>query len=132
MQCSAKTGIGIEEVLERIVKQIPPPQGNEDEALQALIIDSWFDNYQGVVSLVRVKNGTLRAGDKMTVMSTGQSHQIDKVGFFNPKPHETGVLHTGEVGFVIAGIKDILGAPVGDTLTTTRNPAKSPVPGFKK
>jgi len=132
VQCSAKTGIGIEEVLERIVKQIPPPQGNEDEALQALIIDSWFDNYQGVVSLVRVKNGTLRAGDKMTVMSTGQSHQIDKVGFFNPKPHETGVLHTGEVGFVIAGIKDILGAPVGDTLTTTRNPAKSPVPGFKK
>ena len=132
VQCSAKTGIGIEEVLERIVKQIPPPQGNEDDALQALIIDSWFDNYQGVVSLVRVKNGTLRAGDKMTVMSTGQSHQIDKVGFFNPKPHETGVLHTGEVGFVIAGIKDILGAPVGDTLTTTRNPAKSPVPGFKK
>ncbi|MAD54350.1 MAG: elongation factor 4 [Idiomarinaceae bacterium] len=132
VQCSAKTGIGIEEVLERIVKQIPPPKGNEDDALQALIIDSWFDNYQGVVSLVRVKNGTLRAGDKMTVMSTGQSHQIDKVGFFNPKPHETGVLHTGEVGFVIAGIKDILGAPVGDTLTTTRNPAKSPVPGFKK
>ncbi|OIM99955.1 elongation factor 4 [Idiomarina sp. MD25a] len=132
VQCSAKTGIGIEEVLERIVKQIPPPKGNEDDALQALIIDSWFDNYQGVVSLVRVKNGTLRAGDKMTVMSTGQSHQIDKVGFFNPKPHETGVLHTGEVGFVIAGIKDILGAPVGDTLTTTRNPAKAPVPGFKK
>jgi len=132
VQCSAKTGIGIEEVLERIVQQIPPPKGNEDDALQALIIDSWFDNYQGVVSLVRVKNGTLRAGDKMTVMSTGQSHQIDKVGFFNPKPHETGVLHTGEVGFVIAGIKDILGAPVGDTLTNTRNPAKAPVPGFKK
>ena len=132
VQCSAKTGIGIEEVLERIVRQIPPPQGEVEKPLQALIIDSWFDNYQGVVSLVRVKNGTLRAGDKMTVMSTGQTHLIDKVGYFDPKPHETGILHTGEVGYVIAGIKDILGAPVGDTLTNSKNPAKEPVPGFKK
>lgn len=132
VQCSAKTGIGIDEVLERIVRQIPPPEGEPEEPLQALIIDSWFDNYQGVVSLVRIKNGTLRAGDKMKVMSTGQTHNIDKVGFFNPKQHETGVLHTGEVGYVIAGIKDILGAPVGDTLTNPKNPAKAPVPGFKK
>ncbi|MBL4856253.1 MAG: elongation factor 4 [Idiomarina sp.] len=132
VQCSAKTGIGIDDVLERIVRQIPPPQGEPEEPLQALIIDSWFDNYQGVVSLVRVRNGTLRAGEKMTVMSTGQSYQIDKVGYFDPKPHETGILHTGEVGYVISGIKDILGAPVGDTLTNTKDPAKAPVPGFKK
>ncbi|WP_404402608.1 translation elongation factor 4 [Idiomarina seosinensis] len=132
VQCSAKTGIGIDEVLERIVRQIPPPQGETEKPLQALIIDSWFDNYQGVVSLVRIKNGTLRAGEKMTVMSTGQTHIIDKVGYFNPKPHETGILHTGEVGYVISGIKDILGAPVGDTLTNAKNPASAPVPGFKK
>ncbi|RUO80593.1 elongation factor 4 [Idiomarina tyrosinivorans] len=132
VQCSAKTGIGIDEVLERIVRQIPPPQGEPEDPLQALIIDSWFDNYQGVVSLVRVKNGTLRAGDKMTVMSTGQSYQIDKVGFFSPKQTETGILRSGEVGYVIAGIKEILGAPVGDTLTATRRPAEKPLPGFQK
>lgn len=132
VQCSAKTGIGIDEVLERIVRQIPPPQGDPDAPVQALIIDSWFDNYQGVVSLVRVKNGTLRAGDKMKVMSTGQSYQIDKVGYFSPKQFETGILRCGEVGFVIAGIKEIKGAPVGDTLTLTKTPAEKPLPGFKK
>jgi GTP-binding protein LepA len=132
VQCSAKTGIGIEEVLERIVKQIPPPEGDPDAPVQALIIDSWFDNYQGVVSLVRVKNGVIRAGDKMKVMSTGQSHLIDKVGFFSPKQTESGILRSGEVGFVIAGIKEIHGAPVGDTLTLTKNPATSALPGFKK
>lgn len=132
VQCSAKTGIGIGEVLERIVKQIPPPQGNAEAPLQALIIDSWFDNYQGVVSLVRVKNGVLRAGDKMKVMSTGQSYQVDKVGFFSPKATETGILRTGEVGFVISGIKEITGAPVGDTLTLAKQPADKPLPGFKK
>ncbi|RWU12277.1 elongation factor 4 [Pseudidiomarina gelatinasegens] len=132
VQCSAKTGVGITEVLERIVTQIPPPQGEADAPLQALIIDSWFDNYQGVVSLVRVKNGVLRAGDKMKVMSTGQTYQIDKVGFFSPKPTETGILRCGEVGFVIAGIKEILGAPVGDTLTLAKQPASEPLPGFKK
>ncbi|EKE84807.1 translation elongation factor 4 [Idiomarina xiamenensis] len=132
VQCSAKTGIGIEEVLERIVQTIPAPDGDVDAPVQALIIDSWFDNYQGVVSLVRVKNGTLRAGDKMKVMSTGQSYQIDKVGFFSPKPTETGILRTGEVGFVIAGIKEIQGAPVGDTLTLTKQPAEKPLPGFQK
>ncbi|WNC71475.1 translation elongation factor 4 [Thalassotalea psychrophila] len=132
VQCSAKTGIGIEEVLESIVANIPPPVGNPDDKLQAIIVDSWFDNYQGVVSLVRVMHGEIRKGDKMTVMSTGQSHQIDKVGIFSPKQTETGVLKTGEVGFIIAGIKEIHGAPVGDTLTLTRNPSESALPGFKK
>lgn len=134
VQCSAKTGIGIEDVLERIVTQIPSPEAeaDNDAPLQALIIDSWFDNYQGVVSLVRIKKGVLRAGDKMKVMSTGQVHQVDKVGIFTPKQVETGILHAGEVGFVIAGIKDILGAPVGDTLTQSKNPAEKQLPGFKK
>lgn len=132
VQCSAKTGIGIADVLERIVKQIPPPEGDPEAPVQALIIDSWFDNYQGVVSLVRVKNGVIRAGDKMKVMSTGQSHLIDKVGFFSPKQTESGILRSGEVGFVIAGIKDIHGAPVGDTLTLTKNSADKALPGFKK
>ncbi|GIC77888.1 translation elongation factor 4 [Moritella sp. F3] len=132
-RCSAKTGLGIEDVLETIVREIPcPSEGSEDAPLQALIIDSWFDNYQGVVSLVRITNGALRKGDKLTVMSTGESHLVDKVGIFTPKQTDTGVLHCGEVGFVICGIKDILGAPVGDTLTNTRNPADAPVPGFSK
>ncbi|TRW49598.1 elongation factor 4 [Aliidiomarina halalkaliphila] len=134
VRCSAKTGIGIDEVLERIVKQIPSPKDEaDDEApLQALIIDSWFDNYQGVVSLVRIKKGVLRTGDKMKVMSTGHDHIVDKVGVFTPKPLETGVLHAGEVGYVIAGIKAIHGAPVGDTLTHAKGGATTPLPGFKK
>ena len=132
-RCSAKTGLGIEDVLETIVTQIPAPStGSPDAPLQALIIDSWFDNYQGVVSLVRIMNGSLRKGDKMTVMSTGQSHLVDSVGIFTPKQVPTGVLNCGEVGYVICGIKDILGAPVGDTLTLTRNPAAEPVPGFTR
>jgi len=130
--CSAKTGQGIGDVLEIIVKNIPPPQGEPEENLQALIIDSWFDNYQGVVSLVRVMHGEIKKGDKMLVMSTGQSHIIDKVGIFTPKQTDTGILRTGEVGFVIAGIKEIHGAPVGDTLTLAKNPAKEQLPGFKK
>lgn len=134
VQCSAKTGLGINEVLERIVAQIPSPkdEADDDAPLQALIIDSWFDNYQGVVSLVRIKKGVLRSGDKMKVMTTGQVHQVDKVGIFTPKQIETGVLRAGEVGFVIAGIKDILGAPVGDTLTLAKNSAEKPLPGFRK
>ncbi|MDN3652116.1 translation elongation factor 4 [Thalassotalea ponticola] len=132
VRCSAKTGIGIEDVLESIVANIPPPVGEPSEKLQALIIDSWFDNYQGVVSLVRVVNGEIKKGDKMTVMSTGQSHIIDKVGIFTPKQNDTGILRTGEVGFIIAGIKDIHGAPVGDTLTLTRDPADKQLPGFQK
>ncbi|SET62949.1 translation elongation factor 4 [Thalassotalea agarivorans] len=130
--CSAKTGIGIEDVLETIVENIPAPEGDPDANLQALIIDSWFDNYQGVVSLVRVMNGEVKAGDKMVVMSTGQTHIIDKVGIFTPKQTETGILRTGEVGFVIAGIKEIHGAPVGDTLTIAKKEAAAPLPGFKK
>ena len=132
VQCSAKTGIGIEDVLEDIVKNIPPPEGNVDGPVQALIIDSWFDPYQGVVSLVRIKHGSLKKGDKIKVMSTGESHQIDKIGIFTPKQTDTGSLNTGEVGFIIAGIKDILGAPVGDTLTTTVNAATAPLPGFQQ
>ncbi|NTS76424.1 elongation factor 4 [Catenovulum sp. SM1970] len=132
VQCSAKTGIGIENVLEAIVKKIPSPEGEIDAPLQALIIDSWFDNYQGVVSLVRVKHGEIKKGDKMKVMSTGQIHIVDKVGIFSPKQTDTGVLRAGEVGFVIAGIKDILGAPVGDTITLAQNSAEAQLPGFQK
>ena len=132
VRCSAKTGIGIDDVLEVIVKQIPPPEGNREAPLQALIIDSWFDNYQGVVSLVRVKHGELRAGEKMKVMSTKQDYVVDEVGIFTPHQTKTGVLKAGEVGYVIAGIKEILGAPVGDTITTARNPATEALPGFKK
>ncbi|GAA0366452.1 translation elongation factor 4 [Bowmanella denitrificans] len=132
VRCSAKTGIGIDEVLEVIVKQIPPPQGNSEGPLQALIVDSWFDNYQGVVSLVRVMHGELKAGDKIKIMSNGQVHQVDKIGIFTPKATDTGVLRTGEVGFIIAGIKEIHGAPVGDTITLAKQPAEKALPGFKK
>jgi GTP-binding protein LepA len=132
VRCSAKTGVGIEDVLEVIVRQIPPPTGDVDAPLQALIVDSWFDNYQGVVSLVRVINGELKAGDKIKIMSNGQVHQIDNIGIFTPKATNTGVLRTGEVGFVIAGIKEIQGAPVGDTLTLAKRPAEKALPGFKK
>jgi GTP-binding protein LepA len=114
---SAKTGLGVQDLLEQLVKRIPAPQGDPDGPLQALIIDSWFDNYVGVVSLVRVMNGALRVGAKIRVMSTGRSHQIDKLGRFTPKPVARESLETGEVGFVIAGIKEIDGAPVGDTIT---------------
>ncbi len=132
--CSAKTGVGIEDVLETIVKNIPAPKGEYDAPpLQALIVDSWFDNYQGVVSLVRLINGEIKKGDKMLVMSTGQVHQVDKVGIFTPpKQIETKVLRAGEVGFVIAGIKEIHGAPVGDTITISKKETSSPLPGFKK
>ena len=129
---SAKSGIGIDDVLEAIVNNIPPPTGNIKAPLQALIIDSWFDSYLGVVSLVRIVNGTLCKGDKMRVMSTGRVHQVDQVGVFTPKRHPLNALQTGEVGYVIAGIKDIHGAPVGDTLTIEKNQASSPLPGFKK
>ncbi|AZI14736.1 translation elongation factor 4 [Avibacterium paragallinarum] len=132
VRCSAKTGQGIEDVLEEIVKKIPAPEGDPDAPLQALIIDSWFDNYLGVVSLVRIKNGTLRKGDKIKVMSTGQSYNVDRLGIFTPKQVDTQVLNCGEVGWVVCAIKDILGAPVGDTLTLHNNPASTALPGFKK
>lgn len=132
VRCSAKTGIGIVDVLETIVNDVPPPQGDTEAPLQALIIDSWYDGYQGVVSLVRVVSGELRKGDKMKVWSTGSVHQIDDVGIFTPKQKSTGILKTGEVGYVIAGIKEILGAPVGDTLTTAKDGCVEPLPGFVK
>ncbi|MGP8308395.1 translation elongation factor 4 [Vibrio sp. YIC-376] len=131
-RCSAKTGLGVDDVLENIVSAIPAPEGDPDGPLQALIIDSWFDNYLGVVSLVRIKNGSLKKNDKIKVMSTGQSWGVDRLGIFTPKQVDTDVLNTGEVGWVVCGIKDILGAPVGDTLTTAKNGSDKPLPGFKK
>ena len=132
VRTSAQTGEGVAELLEAIVQRIPPPKGDAEAPLQALIIDSWFDNYVGVVSLVRVMNGSLAKGSKITVMSTGVSYNADRVGSFTPKMKDRDELRTGEVGFVIAGIKDIFGAPVGDTLTTTKNPCEKPLPGFKQ
>jgi len=129
---SAKTGVGVPELLEYLVKTIPPPAGNPEGDLQALIIDSWFDNYVGVVSLVRVVNGELPKNSKITVMSTGRSYVADRVGSFTPKMEDRDCLSTGEVGFVIAGIKDIFGAPVGDTLTLTSSPCAEPLPDFKQ
>ncbi|MBP8007694.1 MAG: translation elongation factor 4, partial [Thiopseudomonas sp.] len=130
--CSAKTGLGVDEVLERLVQVIPPPVGEIDAPLQALIIDSWFDNYLGIVSLVRVKHGRIKKGDKVLVKSTGRVHQVDSVGVFNPKHTQTVDLKAGEVGFIIAGIKDIQGAPVGDTLTLSHTPDVDMLPGFKR
>ena len=132
LRVSAKTGAGVPELLEYLVKNIPPPVGDPEGPLQALIIDSWFDNYVGVVSLVRVVNGTLPKSSKITVMSTGRSYIADRVGSFTPKMEDRSILSTGEVGFVIAGIKDIFGAPVGDTLTLTSSPCAEPLPDFKQ
>jgi GTP-binding protein LepA len=131
IRVSAKTGEGVPQLLDHIVAKIPPPVGDADGPLQALIIDSWFDNYVGVVSLVRVVNGSLGKGSKITVMSTGRSYVADRVGGFTPKMEDRPILLTGEVGFVIAGIKDIDGAPVGDTLTLSKKPCAQPLPGFK-
>ncbi|MBU6378057.1 MAG: translation elongation factor 4 [Gammaproteobacteria bacterium] len=132
VRVSAKTGENVGELLEEIVRRIPPPKGSPDGPLQALIIDSWFDNYVGVVSLVRVVNGSIRVGDKIRVMSTGRSWQVDKLGRFTPKSIGTPQLGAGEVGFVIAGIKEIDGAPVGDTITLDSKPCSAPLPGFKQ
>jgi len=132
VRVSAKTGEGVPELVEHIIAKIPPPSGNPEGPLQALIIDSWFDNYVGVVSLVRVVNGSLSKGSKITVMSTDRSYRADRVGSFTPKMGDRPALTTGEVGFVIAGIKDIYGAPVGDTLTLTKNPCDEPLAGFQQ
>lgn len=129
---SAKTGLGIEDALEYLIKNIPAPEGDRSAPLQALIIDSWFDNYLGVVSLVRVTQGTLRKRDKFIVKSSGKQHQADMVGVFTPRRTETGVLAAGEVGFIVAGIKDIKGAPVGDSLISVAHPDTPALPGFKK
>ena len=131
VEASAKSGIGIDEVLEELVAKVPPPTGNADAPLQALIIDSWFDSYLGVVSLVRIMQGELKPKDKIRVMSTGKDHLVDQVGVFTPKRTKLDKLTTGEVGFVVAGIKDIFGAPVGDTLTLTHRAAEKPLAGFK-
>ena len=128
---SAKSGIGIRELLEQLVELVPPPQGDPEAPLQALIIDSWFDNYLGVVSLVRVKQGTLRKKQKIKIMSIGRHYQVDNVGIFTPKRVDKPELHAGEVGYLIAGVKEIDGAPVGDTITGFDNPAKAALPGFK-
>ncbi|PSW18615.1 elongation factor 4 [Photobacterium sanctipauli] len=131
-RCSAKTGLGVEDVLENIVSAIPAPEGDPEAPLQALIIDSWFDNYLGVVSLVRIKNGVLKKNDKIKVMSTDQVWGVDRIGIFTPKQIDTDILRTGEVGWVVCGIKDILGAPVGDTLTHAKHGSEIALPGFQK
>jgi GTP-binding protein LepA len=132
LRISAKTGEGIPELLELLVADIPAPTGDPGGPLKALIVDSWFDNYLGVVSLVRVYDGALKKGDRIRVMSTGRDHQVDQVGVFTPKQTPTDQLGAGQVGYVIAGIKEIDGAPVGDTLTHTSRQALEPVPGFKQ
>ena len=129
---SAKSGLGVDELLQTLVERIPAPTGDRDAPLQALIIDSWFDNYLGVVSLVRVRQGTLKKNEKLYIKSTGESHPVTSIGVFTPKPLETDILEAGEVGFVIAGIKDIPGAPVGDTITHAKTPDVERIPGFKQ
>ncbi|MBU3636745.1 translation elongation factor 4 [Polynucleobacter sp. es-MAR-4] len=135
--CSAKTGLGVEDVIEEMIARVPPPKGNAADPLQALIIDSWFDNYVGVVMLVRVVNGTLKPKEKITLMSNGSSHLVEHVGVFSPKSVDRPELSAGQVGFVIAGIKELKAAKVGDTVTHTpgqqgRVPASEPLPGFKE
>jgi len=131
LRVSAKTGENVTELLEELVRRVPPPKGDPDGPLQALIIDSWYDSYVGVVSLVRVVNGSIRTGQKIRVWTTGRAHQVDKLGRFTPKSLVADALYTGEVGFVIAGIKEIDGAPVGDTITLDNRPCSEPLPGFK-
>ncbi len=131
VRVSAKTGENIDLLLEELVRRIPPPRGDGSAPLQALIVDSWFDNYVGVVSLVRVVNGALRRNDRIRIVSTGRSWQVDQVGHFTPKRIEAEVLETGEVGWVVAGIKEIDGAPVGDTITHESRPCDKALPGFK-
>jgi len=130
--CSAKTGLGVQDVLEALIAKVPPPKGNADDPLQALIIDSWFDNYVGVVMLVRIVNGTLRPKDKIRMMATGAEYPVEHVGVFTPKSKDLESLSAGQVGFIIAGIKELTAAKVGDTVTTVKNPAPEPLPGFKE
>jgi GTP-binding protein LepA len=131
-QVSAKSGVGIDELLERLVEEIPAPEGRLDAPLKALIIDSWFDSYVGVVTLVRVIDGAIAKGNKMQVMSTGRSYGVDFVGVFTPKRTDTPVLECGQVGYIIAGIKEIDSAKVGDTITLADNPSTEALPGFKE
>lgn len=131
VRCSAKTGLGIEDLLEALVERIPAPKGDPDGPLKALIIDSWFDSYVGVISLVRIMQGSLKTRDKIKVMSTGHEYQVEQVGVFTPKRSPKTALNCGEVGYVISGVKDIDGAPVGDTLTHSHHGATEMLPGFK-
>jgi GTP-binding protein LepA len=132
LRVSAKTGEGVDAVLEAVIRKIPPPQGAPDGAPKALIIDSWFDSYVGVISLVRIVDGSLHPRQKIKIMSTGRTFSIEKVGVFTPKRQQRAALSAGEVGFVIAGIKEIDGAPVGDTITSADHPASEALPGFKR
>ena len=129
---SAKTGLGVTDILERLISKVPPPQGDRGGDLQALIIDSWFDNYLGVVSLVRVMSGTLKRGDRIISKTIGKAHEVDELGVFTPKRRLLERLQAGEVGFVVAGIKDIQGAPVGDTLTLAKTPEVKALEGFRR
>ncbi len=132
IHASAKNGIGIEDILESVIARVPPPQGNRDAPLKALIIDSWFDNYVGVVMLVRVFDGTLKPKDKLQLMSTGSTHWCEQIGVFTPKSQSRDSLSAGEVGFIVAGIKELRAAKVGDTVTQADRPAAVPLPGFKE
>ncbi|MEO6918839.1 MAG: translation elongation factor 4 [Collimonas sp.] len=132
VHCSAKTGLGVREVLESLIVKVPPPKGDPDAPLQALIVDSWFDNYVGVVMLVRIKNGTLRPKDKILLMATGSQHLTESVGVFTPKSQSRDSLSAGQVGFIIAGIKELKAAKVGDTVTLATRPAAEALPGFKE
>ncbi|SMG15113.1 translation elongation factor 4 [Paraburkholderia susongensis] len=130
--CSAKTGVGVEDVLEALIAKVPPPKGDPAAPLQALIIDSWFDNYVGVVMLVRIVNGTLRPKDKIRLMATGAQYPVEHIGVFTPKSKNLESLSAGQVGFIIAGIKELAAAKVGDTVTLVNQPAAQPLPGFKE
>ncbi|MEQ1589693.1 MAG: translation elongation factor 4 [Gallionella sp.] len=132
VRCSAKTGLGVQDVLEDLIVRVPPPVGDPTAPLQALIIDSWFDNYVGVVMLVRVKNGTLKPKEKILFMATGAQHLTEHIGVFTPKAQDRDTLSAGQVGFVIAGIKELKAAKVGDTITHLAKPAAAPLPGFKE
>ena len=132
VRCSAKSGIGIEDVLEEIVKKVPAPTGKNDAPLKALIIDSWFDNYVGVVMLIRMVDGTVRLKDKVRFMATGAETQVEQLGIFTPKSVQKQELKAGDVGFLITGIKELGSAKVGDTITLAREPASEPLPGFKE
>lgn len=130
--CSAKTGQGVEDILEAIIARVPPPEGDPEAPLQALIIDSWFDNYVGVVMLVRIKNGTLKPKEKIRLMATGSEYLVEDIGVFSPRSQSKEALSAGQVGFVIAGIKELKAAKVGDTITLASRPAAEPLPGFKE
>ncbi len=132
VEASAKTGMGIDEILERIVERVPAPKGDPEAPLQALIIDSWYDSYVGVVMLVRVVNGTIKPKDKINLMATNANHLVEQVGVFTPKSQTRSELTAGQVGFVIAGIKELKDARVGDTVTLAQKPASAPLPGFKE